>query len=80
MRAKYPQGEPMNLKSLIDSGAEANLVRRDLFPKSVLKPTPNPLTLVTANGEQMDGGRKEVTFFLANLEISPPKQCGNMDI
>ena len=70
-QARHPQGDPMILKVLIDSGAEANLVRYDLFPKSTLKPSPAPLTLVTANGELMGGGRKEITLTLQLLKSTP---------
>ena len=74
MQARHPQGDPMILKVLIDSGAEANLVRYDLFPKSTLKPSPSPLTLVTANGELMGGGRKEITLTLQLLYSTPDKE------
>ena len=44
--------------ALIDTGAEANLVRRGWLSDEELRPARHPLTLITADGTQMSGGDK----------------------
>ena len=54
-------------RALIDAGAEANLVRRGWLPEDDLRPARHPLTLITADGTQMEGGDKS---FKGNLSLS----------
>ena len=63
VRAQHHEGEAFDLQVLIDTGAEANLIRRDLVPH-LLSQSPRPLALLTANGARMVGGNKEVALDL----------------
>ena len=54
--AKMPNGEILVIKALIDTGAEANLVRTGFFPRHLFQGAAKPLRLVTASGHQMEGG------------------------
>ena len=54
-------------RALIDTGAEANLVRRGWLSDEELRPAKSPLTLITADGTQMAGGDKS---FKGGLSLS----------
>lgn len=45
---------------LVDTGAQANLVRRGVLPERLFAPAERPLSLSTACGQAMDGGQREV--------------------
>ena len=51
-------GEKKAIKALIDTGAQANLVRGDLFPADCFRPARQPLALSTVSGEALPGGRQ----------------------
>ena len=53
---KLSNGETHVLKVLIDTGAEANLVRLNLLPQHLFFQAPNPLKFRTANGQRLEGG------------------------
>ena len=53
------------LRVLAGSGAETNLIRRHLLPQKMLRASPNLLALVTASGDRMAGGQREVTLELS---------------
>lgn len=61
-------GTKRQARALIDTGAEANLVRRGWLPESDLRPARHPLTLITTHGKQMGGGDKS---FKGTLSLSP---------
>ncbi len=46
-----------NLKILIDTGAEANLIRTGLVPKRHTRPAHKILELVAVNGHVLQGGK-----------------------
>ena len=64
--ARLDNGDEVVLSVLIDTGAEANLVRTRVLPSSMFFPAQTPLNLVTANGCPLMGGRScvHVTFSL----------------
>ena len=51
-------GTKRRARALIDTGAEATLVRRGWLSDEKLQPARHPLTLITADGTQMAGGDK----------------------
>ena len=67
--------EKLPMKVLIDTGAQANLVRRDLFPPECLRPARKPLALSTVSGEALPGGQQEVKLkLLFSAETDTGKQ------
>ena len=60
-------GTRRRARALIDTGAEANLVRRGWLSDEELRPARHPLTLITADGTQMAGGDKS---FKGGLPLS----------
>jgi len=72
-------GEKKTIKVLFDTGVQANLVRRDLFPLDCFKPARQPLALSTVSGEMLPGGRQEIKLqmkFTAETEDGQPVQQG----
>ena len=55
-----PNGGSKALKALIDTGAEASLVRRGLFSDSLFGRAHKPIQLVAANGQHLGGGQKTI--------------------
>ena len=53
-------GEEREMHVLIDTGAQANLVRRDLFPADCFRPARRPLAFSTVSGETLPGGQYEI--------------------
>jgi len=68
--AVLPNGETKNLRILIDTGAQANLVRTGLIPRHLFYGAPRVLKLITASGQRMEGGERVVDV---NLEFSMEK-------
>ena len=64
LSATLPDQSHKKIGALIDTGAEANLVRKKIIPSQFMKPARRPLVLVTANGRRMNGGDREVTLRL----------------
>ena len=60
-------GTRRRARALIDTGAEANLVRRGWLSDEELRPARRPLMLITADGTQMSGGDKS---FKGGLSLS----------
>lgn len=58
------QTEEKNAKILIDTGAQPNLVRKNLFSPHLFKNSLHPLTLSAANGGRVEGGQKEIILTL----------------
>ncbi len=52
-------GEKRILKILIDTGAEANLIRTGLIPKRYNRPAHKILELVAVNGQVLQGGKQQ---------------------
>ena len=67
------------LRALVDTGAEANLIRHDIFPKDCFRPAREPLALSTVNGNALPGGRNEVQLrikFIAETSSGEPVPQG----
>ena len=64
MDVELPNGDFLPLKILVDTGAQVNLVRRDLVPRQDWRPAPNPVRLITANNSILRGGDKVVELGL----------------
>lgn len=62
--AVLPNGEVRNLKVLIDTGAQANLVRKGLISSHLFYGAPRILRLVAANGQRIEGGDRVVDVHL----------------
>ena len=48
------------VKALIDTGAEVNIIKRGIFEPLCFQPARKRLSLVTADGTVMEGGKQEV--------------------
>ena len=64
VQAKPAGGKPFPLRILIDTGAQANLVRPGALPEGILHPSPKPLSLNSVNGTNISGGKNEVNLSL----------------
>ena len=60
-------------KALVDTGAEATLVRRGLLPEGCFQESKRPLMLRTVSGDQLEGGRQEV---VARVEFRAETEDG----
>ena len=70
-------GEERTILALVDTGAQANLVRRGPFPSKCFRPALVPLDLTTVSGEVLPGGRSEIKLSLsvsAEAEDGAPVQ------
>ena len=55
---EFPNGAHQKVDILVDTGAEANLIRQGLVPEQFLFAAKNPLRFETANGESLAGGSR----------------------
>ena len=72
-------GVKRTMRVLIDTGAQANLVRQDLFPGSCFKPARRPLALSTVSGDMLPGGQREIRLkmtFATETEDGNPVDGG----
>lgn len=58
---KVPNHEPLQVKVLVDTGAEVCLIRKGLVAQDALTPAEKPLRLVAANNQRLHGGDKVLT-------------------
>ena len=65
-----PDGKECILKILIDTGAQANLVRKGLISDFFMRDAAEKLSLRTANGQCMEGGEREVELDLGFRQIA----------
>ena len=68
-----PNGEIKNLKVLIDTGAQANLVRTGLISQHLFQGAPKILRFVTASGQRLEGGEHVVNV---QLQFSSIEETG----
>ena len=61
----FPDGTSQNVKALIDTGAEVNLVNRNLIAPHLFQPSPRPVRLGAANSTRLCGGSQEVATILS---------------
>ena len=66
-----PSGTRRVLDVLIDTGAQANLVRRGLFSNLEFGLSSNPISMVTAGGVPLEGGREEVKLTMIFTSTLP---------
>jgi len=59
-----PDGARRTLKILIDTGAQANIIRRGALPPDLFRPATKPISMVTASGAALPGGRHTVDITL----------------
>ena len=52
------------VRALVDTGAQVSIIKQSLIPEEIYKPAKKPLSLRTASGEHLQGGRR-----VANLEV-----------
>ena len=76
--ARLPSGRGQTLQILIDTGAEANLIKEGLVLPNEFRSTTNWLCLTTANGQTLRGGRKVLeTDLVFRKKIGPKGKMGN---
>ena len=51
---------PKSIKALIDTGAQTNLLKANVFPDEFWTNAKKPLALTTVNGETLPGGKREI--------------------
>ena len=69
LQVKGKDGQPFWVTALVDTGTQASLIRTGLAG-DLVKPSKRPLRLVTANGEVLGGGDKEVELLIHFLQRS----------
>ena len=55
---EIPGQEPIQVRVLVDTGAEVSLVRQGLLPEGAMREAKRPLKLVAANNQRLPGGRR----------------------
>ena len=76
--ARLPSGKGQVLKVLIDTGAEANLIREGLVSSQEFCKAEECLNLTTANGQTLRGGQRELhTHLLFRKRLRPGGKVGN---
>ena len=76
-RAVLSDGVERRLNALVDTGAEACLVKQGLFPAHLTYPAPKPVRFETANGQVLRGGdrciRCSLLFQCESTELCSPE-------
>ena len=67
--AFLPDGSEQEVKVLIDTGAQANLIRKGLISEGCLKEASQRLNLRTANGQKLEGGERNVEVVLGFRQV-----------
>ena len=69
IQVRTNDGTRKSVSVLVDTGAEANLVRGGLFNDSLMRNAREPLSFVTANGQPLEGGKRtlELTLFFEQV-------------
>ena len=60
VRAQFQNGEQRELRVLVYTGAQANLIRTGVVPFAMFQPACRPLRLLTVSGGTLGGGSQEV--------------------
>ena len=66
---KLPNGEEKKLEILVDTGAEANLVKLGKMPRHLVYAAPQPLRFLTANGQRLGGGGTCIDLTLEFMQM-----------
>jgi len=75
VEAYLPNGDPLVVKCLVDTGAEANLIKKGLVPQHMTHAARKKLDLIAVNGQRLEGGTRT-----ANLELAFNMQRGGKNI
>ena len=81
LRMSTPSQVTKQVGTLIDTGAEMNLIKRGLFPTSDFRPARNPTNFVAANVSILEGGDRQIVLEFAfrqvrdGKEIDRPLRC-----
>ena len=75
LQVKGKDGNPSWVRALVDTGTQASPILTRLA-RDLAKPSKRPLRLVTANGEVLGGGDKEVELMIHFLQRSAEVQPG----
>jgi len=69
IRVLLSNGAEKDLYVLVDTGAEANLVRKGLLSDSLMRNAREPLSFVTASGQPLEGGKRtaKLTLFFEQV-------------
>lgn len=70
-----PDQTERRLSVLVDTGAEANLIRSGLVPEHLHEVSTDPLSLRMATGQELQGGRRVVE---TNLGFKPANQSASI--
>ena len=66
LRIRGPNGKDTYLTAVVDTGACVNLIKKS-YLSNYMTQNADPFTMVTANGEKLQGGDQEI-----NLEVKIP--------
>ena len=69
LEAEMVNGERQAIRVLIDTGAQANLIRRGLLEEHLMYAARTPLTLTTANGQRLEGGGRVTNLGLKFRQV-----------
>jgi hypothetical protein len=68
-KVQFLNGEEKEIKILVDTGAEANLVKKGLIPEHLFYPAKDPVKFETGSGQSPAGGSKcTIVKLLLRLE------------
>ena len=76
LKVRTPRGGVRTLRALIDTGAEANLVRQNLLESGCFELASDPIQLVAANGQRLVGGTRTTTL---EIEFNPYENGNFLD-
>ena len=69
IQVELPNGVVQKLDILVDTGAEANLVKLNRLPRHLTYAAGRPLKFVTASGQHLDGGATCVDLTLEFMQV-----------
>jgi len=76
VEAHLPNGDPLVVKCLVDTGAEANLIKKGSVPQHMTHAARKKLDLIAVNGQWLNGGGTRTI----NLELAFSMQSGGKNI
>jgi len=74
VKGRTAQGTSRIFNILIDTGAQVNLIRPDLFPSEDYVLSAKPISIRTADGSPMMGGAREISLDLLFQAIRRKKR------
>ena len=78
IRVLLSKGAEKDLSVLVDTGAEAKLIKKGFLNDSLMRTAREPLSFVTASGQPLEGGqknRKAHTLFRRSRQRAKTVQC-----